>query len=77
MSALMEKLKAIPPAINQRLEQYEPTIRLAYRLVIVVAALQVTNAVSRSQTPDVRDVASGLAEISKSLESIKRAIIIK
>ena len=77
MASVMEKLKAIPQTLNQWFEQYEPTIRTVYRLAILVVAFQIVGSISRSQIPDAGSVAGGLAEISKSLESIKRAIIVK
>jgi|GEM_PF-2194118 len=77
MESMLTKLKAIPDALNQFFERFEASLRTAYRVAMVIAAFQIAAAVAHSQIPGMQGVATQLSEVVRSLDSIRKAIILK
>jgi hypothetical protein len=77
MGPILTKLKAMPDALNQFFERFEASLRTVYRVTMVIAAFQIAAAVSHSQIPSMQGVATQLSEVTRSLDSIRKAIILK
>lgn len=75
--SILTRLKAIPDALNRFFERFEASLRTVYRVAMVIAAFQIATAVAHSPTPSMQGVATQLSEVVRSLDSIRKAIILK